>query len=158
VSTAKPARAIRPRPTGKNWPPGRNCRHGQALPGAHETECQAFIAARDLRQPVYSAPSRTATARMVFLLHVPLLDRGSFNGALVADYSSTCCCATSCPPEVTRRHAIAVDRRARATIASSVLQMPAGPQPARRHRARRAAGAGRQRPGAARQGYRTRSA
>ena len=84
----------------------------------------AFIAARDVRQPMYSRPFKDPTGAMVFQLHVPLLDRGSFSGALVVEYSIDVLLRHFVPAEVTRRHTIAVvDERDR-VIASSVTAMP----------------------------------
>ena len=94
-------------------------------PGRSETEW-AFITARDLRQPIYSRPFRDAAGTMVFQVHVPLLRRGQFAGVLVADYSIDTLLRHFVPPEVTRRHAIAVIDEQEQTIASSVLPMPGG--------------------------------
>jgi PAS domain-containing protein len=96
-------------------------------PGRTETEW-AFIAARDLRQPIYSRAFKDRHGAMVFQVHVPMLTRGQFNGALVADYSIDVLLRHFVPTEVTRRHAVAVIDDREQTIASSVLQMPGGAQ------------------------------
>jgi hypothetical protein len=93
------------------------------VPGRTETEW-AFIAARDLRQPIYSRAFKDRHGALVFQVHVPMLTRGQFNGALVADYSIDVLLRHFVPTEVTRRHAIAVVDDREQVIASSVLQMP----------------------------------
>jgi PAS domain S-box-containing protein len=93
------------------------------LPGRTETEW-AFIATRDLRQPVYSRVFKDRHGAVVFQVHVPLLARGEFNGDLVADYSIDVLLRHFVPTEVTRRHAVAVIDEREQTIASSVLPMP----------------------------------
>ncbi len=55
-------------------------------PGRTETDW-AFIAARDLRQPIYSRVFKDRHGAQVFQVHVPMLTRSQFNGALVTDYS-----------------------------------------------------------------------
>ena len=47
----------------------------------------AFVAARDLRQPVYSRAFNDAGGRAGVPGHVPLIDRSAFSGTLVAEYS-----------------------------------------------------------------------
>ena len=84
----------------------------------------AFIAARDLRQPIYSRPFKDRHGALVFQVHVPMLSRGQSNGALVADYSIDVLLRHFVPTEVTRRHTIAVIDDREATVASSVLPMP----------------------------------
>ena len=88
----------------------------------------AFIAAHDLRQPVYSRTFKDAQGVMVFQVHVPMLHRGKFAGALVADYSVDVLMRHFVPAEVTRRHAVAVIDEHELTIASSVMPMPGGTQ------------------------------
>ncbi len=94
-----------------------------ALPGRTETEW-AFIAARDLRQPIYSRAFKDRHGAMVFQVHVPMLDKGQFAGALVADYAIDVLMRHFVPTEVTRRHTVAVIDEREAIIASSVLPMP----------------------------------
>ena len=84
----------------------------------------AFVAARDLRQPIYSRAFMDHTGLMVFQLHVPLLDQGRFSGALQVDYAIDTLLRHFVPPEVTRRHALAVIDDREQTIASSVMPMP----------------------------------
>ncbi|GCL61053.1 PAS domain S-box protein [Pseudaquabacterium pictum] len=97
----------------------------QALKAPGRTESEwAFIAARDLRQPIYSRAFKDRHGGLVFQVHVPMLARGQFNGALVADYSIDVLLRHFVPTEVTRRHAVAVVDDREQVIASSVLQMP----------------------------------
>ncbi|MBI3367187.1 MAG: PAS domain S-box protein, partial [Burkholderiales bacterium] len=91
----------------------------------------AFIAAQDLRQPIYSRPFQDSNGTMVFQLQVPLLDRGSFSGAVIVEYSIDVLMRHFVPPEVTRRHAISVVDERDHVVASSVLPMP-GPKSVRR--------------------------
>ena len=93
------------------------------LPTRTETDW-AFIAARDLRQPIYSRAFKDRHGAVVFQVHVPMLSRGQFSGVLVADYNVDVLLRHFVPTEVTRRHAIAVIDDAERTIASSVLAMP----------------------------------
>ena len=94
-----------------------------AVPGRSETEW-AFIAVRDLRQPVYSRPFKDSHGVAVFQVQVPMMARGQFVGALVVDYSIDVLMRHFVPIEVTRRHTIAVIDGDERTIASSVLPMP----------------------------------
>ena len=96
-------------------------------PGRSETEW-AFIAARDLRQPIYSRPFKDANGAMVFQVLVPMLDRGQFSGALVVNYSIDVLMRHFVPSEVTRRHTVAVLDDQDRTIASTVLSMPGDKQ------------------------------
>ena len=96
-------------------------------PGRSETEW-AFIAARDLRQPIYSRPFKDSHGAMVFQVLVPMLDRGQFFGALVVSYSIDVLMRHFVPSEVTRRHTVAVLDEQDRTIASTVLPMPGDKQ------------------------------
>jgi PAS domain S-box-containing protein len=94
-------------------------------PGLARNEREwAFIAARDLRQPIYSRPFKDASGASVFQLQVPLLDHGRFTGVLVAEYSIDTLLRHFVPPEVTRRHAVAVLDERGQQLASSVTSMP----------------------------------
>ena len=96
-----------------------------AVPGRSETEW-AFIAVRDLRQPIYSRSFKDSHGVAVFQVQVPMMVRGQFVGALVVDYSIDTLMRHFVPTEVTRRHTIAVIDDNERTIASSVLPMPGG--------------------------------
>jgi PAS domain S-box-containing protein len=85
---------------------------------------RAFTTARDLRQPVYSRAFSDAFGAQVFQVHVPLFSRGTFGGMLVAEYSIESLIRLLVPPEVTRRHAIAVLNDAGRELAGTVTAMP----------------------------------
>ncbi len=85
---------------------------------------RAFLNARGLRAPHYSGAFRSANGTAVFQLYVPLFDQGSFNGALVAEYSIESMLRQMVPPEVTQRHTVAVVDADGHELAGSVLQMP----------------------------------
>ena len=106
---ATPARAKRP----------------QRLASRGETDW-AFNTSRDLRQPTYSRVFKDMLGAMVFQVHVPMLHRGQFAGALVVDYSVDALMRHFVPADVTRRHAVAVIDEREQTIASSVMPMPGG--------------------------------
>ncbi|MEK8052472.1 PAS domain S-box protein [Ideonella sp. DXS22W] len=105
-------------------------RAGATPPGTERspdlrTEAEwAFIAARDLRQPMYSRPFKDRHGTLVFQVHVPMLARGHFVGALVADYGIDVLMRHFVPSEVTRRHAVAVLDEHQAVLASTVTPMP----------------------------------
>src|SRR5204863_561799 len=80
----------------------------------------AFTTARDLRQPVYSRPFADAAGRPVFQVQVPLLDRASFAGTLVAEYSIEALLRYYVPAELGQRHAISIIDAGAATLASTV--------------------------------------
>ena len=100
-----------------------------ALPLAGETSEpeRAFVAARDTRRPLFSKAFRNASGSPVFQLQVPLLERGSFGGVVIAEYAIDALLRASVPPEVTRRHTVAVLDLEGQELAGSVLQMPGQP-------------------------------
>ena len=105
------------------WPePGAAAASGPAL---HGEPAWAFAAARDLRQPVYSRPYENLGLVQVFQIDVPLLDRSSFAGTLVAEYSVESLLRHFVPAEVTRRHAISLVDANERVLASSVSREPA---------------------------------
>lgn len=98
------------------------------LPGSARTESEwAFITVRDLRQPVYSRPFQNADRTLVFQMHVPVLERGAFAGALVVDIGIDALMRHQIPLDVVRRHPIAVLDEREQVLASSVTPMP-GPR------------------------------
>lgn len=90
----------------------------------------AFAAARDLRQPVYSRPFPDTYGNAVFQVHVPLLERGAFAGALIAEYSVESLVRYFVPTEVSNRHAITVLDSTERVLASTVTTMPGVPRKA----------------------------
>ena len=100
-----------------------------ALPVAGETSEpeRAFAAARSTRQALFSRAFRNASGTTVFQLYVPLLERSTFTGALIAEYAIDTLLRASVPPEVTQRHTVAVLDAEGRELAGSVLQMPGQP-------------------------------
>jgi PAS domain S-box-containing protein len=81
----------------------------------------AFTAARDLRQTVYSPPFTDSFGNPVFQAHIPLLDRNSFSGALIVEYSIERLVRYYVPNEIANRHAIALLDGQERTLASTVM-------------------------------------
>ena len=99
-------------------------------PQARSREAEwAFIAARDLRQPVYSRPFKDAMGTAVFQTHVPLLNGGVFAGALIVEYSIEGLLRYFVPPEVKRRRAITVLDESGRVLASTVIALPGRANP-----------------------------
>ncbi len=84
----------------------------------------AFTAARDLRQPMYSAAFKDSAGTMVFQVHVPLVERGAFAGTVLAEYSIDALVRFFVPEDVARRHMIAVIDDKQRVLASTVTPMP----------------------------------
>ena len=84
----------------------------------------AFRAARDLRQPVYSKPFIDSDGKTVFQLQVPLIERGSFAGTAILEYSVEALLRFHVPPEVSRRHMVQIVDSHRQALASTVTPMP----------------------------------
>jgi PAS domain S-box-containing protein len=84
----------------------------------------AFRAARDRRQPVYSGGFKDVTGAPAFQLHVPLIERGRFAGALVVEYSIEGLIRHFVPAEVARRHMMSIVGDQQTALASTVTQMP----------------------------------
>ncbi|MEO7151020.1 MAG: PAS domain S-box protein, partial [Burkholderiaceae bacterium] len=106
-SDTAPVEGVGPPPNGK--------------PSEAET---AFSSARTLRQPVYSKPFFDAQGLAVFQIHVPLIDRSTFSGTLVAEYSVDALMRYFVPGEVANRHAISMLDSQDRTLASTVTPMP----------------------------------
>ncbi len=98
-------------------------------PGVRTESEWAFVTLRDLRLPVYSRPFQNADRAMVFQLHVPVLDRGSFSGALVVDIGIDLLLRHLVPIDVMRRHPVSVIDEHEQLLASSVTPMPGPRQP-----------------------------
>jgi PAS domain S-box-containing protein len=88
----------------------------------------AFLNARSLRAPQYSRAFRTASGQAVFQLHVPMFKGASFAGVILAEFAVEPLLRHAVPPEVTRRHSIAVVNSMNVELAGTVLQMPGQPQ------------------------------
>lgn len=92
--------------------------------GASSPPGEAFAAARDAGQPVYSRPFLDGAGLPVFQVQVPLIDRSSFVGSLVVQYSIEALARHFVPAEVSRRHAIGILDSRRQVLASTVTSMP----------------------------------
>jgi PAS domain S-box-containing protein len=92
---------------------------GSAGPGE-----QAFLAASRLRQPAYSKPFRDNNGNTIIQLHVPLVERGMFVGALVTQYSVESLLRHFIPPDVSKRHAITLIDDTGDVLASTVSASP----------------------------------
>jgi len=84
----------------------------------------AFEAARERRQPVYSAPFSDYNNLTVFQVQVPLIDRTGFAGVLIAEYSVEALLRYSVPSEVASRHPVAVLDSREQPVASTITPMP----------------------------------
>ena len=85
---------------------------------------RAFNNARNLRGPVYTAAFRTASGAPAFQLQVPVFEQSKFAGVLITEYAIEPLLRQMVPPEVTRRHTVAVVDESGKELAGSVLQMP----------------------------------
>ena len=84
----------------------------------------AFLAARTLRQPVYSRPFKDIYGMPVIQIHVPLIDRSAFSGTLIAEYSVESLLRYFVPAEVSTRHAISLIDAQEQVLASTVTNKP----------------------------------
>jgi PAS domain S-box-containing protein len=84
----------------------------------------AFLAARTLRQPTYSRPFTDSYGNAVFQIHVPLIDRNTFSGTLIAEYSIENLIRYFVPSEVSNRHAIVLLDAQERILAGTVTAMP----------------------------------
>ena len=115
----------------------------EALPNGAETAASAprpgqggeaesaFVAAQNLRRPVYSRAFTDSRGDAVFQVHIPLLDRNTFAGTLVAEYSVESLIRYFVPADVSTRHAIvaldAQDRILAGTVVPIVNSKPSRP-------------------------------
>ncbi len=89
------------------------------------TEPEAtFRAARESRSPAYSRGFTDGNAAAVFQLHIPLVERNSFAGALVVEYSIDMLIRHFVPADVSHRHMISVVDEKQAVLASTVTALP----------------------------------
>lgn len=85
---------------------------------------QAFRTAWESRQPTYSRHFVSGSGQPVFQLYLPLIERNTFAGALVVEYSVETLLRQHVPAEVVRRHAIAVIDEQRRPLTSTVSESP----------------------------------
>ena len=84
----------------------------------------AFVAARTLRQPVYTRPFNDILGLPVIQVHIPLLERSAFAGTLVAEYSVEALLRYFVPAEVSNRHTVSLLDAREQVLASTVTPMP----------------------------------
>ena len=108
----------------ESGPPGDD--YAASLPSEGQaTEPEAtFIAARTLRQPVYTRPFTGTYGVSVIQIQVPLIDRAAFSGTLVAEYSIEALMRYFVPAEVSNRHTISLLDKDERVLASTVALMP----------------------------------
>jgi len=92
--------------------------------GADSEAEETFRAARSTRVPAYSRAFGDATAAQVFQLHVPLVDRSQFGGAIVAEYSLDALLRHFVPADVAQRHVVAIVNERGEQLAATVTPMP----------------------------------
>jgi PAS domain S-box-containing protein len=89
---------------------------------------EAFRRGRDLRRTVYSQPFADSFGNPVFQAQIPLVERGAFQGALIAEYSIERLMRYFVPTEISRRHAISVLDGQGRLLASTVMTAPGQPK------------------------------
>jgi PAS domain S-box-containing protein len=94
------------------------------VPGSGSAGDLAFQAAARLRQPAYSKPFRDDSGNTIIQLHLPLVERGVFVGALVTQYSLESLLRHFIPPDVSKRHAISLIDDTGKVLASTVSAAP----------------------------------
>ncbi len=72
-----------------------------------ETE-SSYALARELRQPVFSRPTRDGDPQALLQLHIPLFDQGLFAGDVMGEFSIDGLLRYGVPPEVTARYAVSL--------------------------------------------------
>ncbi|HEY4081226.1 MAG TPA: PAS domain S-box protein [Burkholderiaceae bacterium] len=97
-----------------------------SLPHANQSSAaeMAFEAVREKHQPAYSQAFTNNSGSLVFQVHVPLLDRGAFSGALIAEYSVDELLRHGVPPEIASHHPIAVLDENEQIVSSTITPMP----------------------------------
>ena len=93
--------------------------HYTPLHKAPETR-QAFAQARERNQPTYSQPFLNTAGIKAIQLHLPMMDRQGFAGALIAEYSLETLMRHQVPQEILQRHAMSLVRADGDLITSSV--------------------------------------
>ncbi len=91
--------------------------------GVSEAET-TFRAARDTRTAAYSRAFADTSGAWVFQLHVPLIERSAFAGALVVEYSVDSLVRHFVPADVSQRHTISVVNERQVLLASTVTGQP----------------------------------
>ncbi len=114
------------RRTAKSEPPvaARKPLHTLPALNSNSEPESAFIAARDSRNTAYSRAFADATGAPVFQLHVPLIERSSFSGAVIVEYSVDALIRHFVPADVAQRHMISVlDEKGR-ELSATITALP----------------------------------
>jgi PAS domain S-box-containing protein len=93
----------------------------EGVPSEPET---SFRAARDTRSPAYSRGFTDNTGAASFQLYLPLVDRNSFTGVLVVEYSVESLVRHFVPADVAQRHMISIVDENQKLLAATVTPMP----------------------------------
>jgi hypothetical protein len=105
-------------------PDDAHSRASRPVEGSDSAAEGAYRTARQRLQPVYSTVFTDSIGAPVFQLHVPLVERSEFSGALVVEYAVDSLLRYEVPTEVSTRHRISVIDLAGRTHASTVTTMP----------------------------------
>ncbi len=84
-----------------------------------------FRAARDSRAPTYSRGFQDATGAPAMQLHIPLVERNTFAGVLIVEYSIDALVRHFVPADVAQRHLISVVDDQQRVLAATVKPHPA---------------------------------
>ncbi len=94
-----------------------------ALNSNSESET-AFVAARDSRNTAYSRAFSDSVGAPVFQLYVPLIERSSFSGAIIVEYSVDALIRHFVPADVAQRHMISVLNEKGRELAATITALP----------------------------------
>ena len=104
--------------------PSRRPRHTLPTVNSNSESETAFIAARDTRNTAYSRAFPDAVGSPVFQLHVPLIERSIFSGAIVVEYSVDALIRHFVPADVAQRHMISVLDENGRELAATIIALP----------------------------------
>ncbi len=94
------------------------------MPGREGAPERAFEITSQLRYPSYSGPYLNAYGNPVFQVQVPLIDKNTFAGTLIAEYSVDALVRYFIPAEVANRHVVSVLDAQDRVLSSTVTVMP----------------------------------
>ncbi|MEY4560754.1 MAG: hypothetical protein RLZZ618_31 [Pseudomonadota bacterium] len=94
------------------------------MPGRDNAPERAFEITSQLRYPTYSTSYLNAYGNPVFQVHVPLIDKNTFAGTLIAEYSVDALVRYFIPAEVANRHVVSLIDANESVLASTVTLMP----------------------------------
>ncbi len=85
-----------------------------------------FRTARDTRSPAYSRGFTDNTGAAAFQLHLPLVERSTFAGVIIVEYSVDSLVRHFVPADVAQRHMISVVDENQRLLSATVTPMPGG--------------------------------